>query len=144
MSTDTSNYAMGACVFLTKRCGNIIESSLVLGKLRLFTQTQVSRFSIAQKELLGLCMGADLLNQCIMHFTISITEVYVWADSIIVIEWCQCSSSSKQLAQFVRNRVDKGMSATEGRCPGYIQSTINPTDIASGGIGIKQRKEWEL
>ena len=82
--TDASNYAMGACVYLTKRCGNIMESSLVLGKSRLFPQTQVSRFSIARKELLGLCMGADLLNQCIIHFTISITEIYVWVDSVAV------------------------------------------------------------
>ena len=87
-------------------------------------------------------MGADLLNKCIMHFTISITEIYVWADSVTIIKWCQCSS--KQLAQFVRNRVDKVMSTTEGRCPGYIQSTVNPADIASRGIGVKQRKEWEL
>ena len=142
MFTDASNYAMGACVYLTKRCGNIIESSLVLGKSRLFSQTQISRFSIARKELLGLCMGADLLNQCIMHFTISITEIYVWVDSVTVIKWCQCSC--KKLAQFVRNRVDKVMSTTEGRCPGYIQSTVNPADIASRGIGVKQQKEWEL
>ena len=66
----------------------------------------------------------------------------MWVDSVTVIKWCQCSS--KQLAQFERNRVDKVMSATEGRCPGYIQSTANPADIASRGIGVKQRKEWEL
>ena len=140
--TDASNYSMGACVYLTKRCGNIIESSLVLGKSRLFPQTQISRFSIARKELLGLCMGADLLNQCIMRFTISIAEIYVWVDSVIVIKWYQCSS--KQLVQFVRNCVDKVMSAAEGRCPGYIQSTVNPADIASRGIGVKQRKKCEL
>ena len=136
VSTDASNCAMGECVYLTKHCGNIIESSLVLGKSMLFPQTQVSRFSIAQKELLGLCMGADLSNQCIMYFTISITEIYVWVDSVTVIKWCQCSS--KQLAQFVRNRVDKVMSAMKGRYPGYIQSTINPADIASRGIGVKK------
>ena len=68
--TDASNYAMGACVYLTKRGGNIVESSLVVGKSRLFPQTQVSSFSIARKELLGLCMGAGLLHPCIMHFTI--------------------------------------------------------------------------
>ena len=35
-------------------------------------------------------------------------------------------------------------SATEGRCPGYIQSVANPAGIASRGIGVMQRKEWEL
>ena len=145
--TDALNCAIGACVYLTKRYGNImlIQSSMVLGKSRLFPQTQVFRFSIARKELLGLCMGADQSNQCmmhLMHFTISIAEIYVWVDSVTVITWCQYSS--KHLAQFVRNLGEKVMSATKGRCPGCIQSTANLADIASRGIGVKQQKEWEL
>ena len=63
-------------------------------------------------------MGTVLLNQCMIHFTISIAEVYMWVESVTVIKRCQCTN--KQLAQFVRNRVEKVVSATEGGCPVYI------------------------
>ena len=33
---------------------------------------------------------------------------------------------------------------TAARNYANVQSTLNPADIASRGIGVKQRKEWEL
>ena len=60
--SDSSNYAMGAAVYWRTIDENPLNSTLKLGKLRLFLQTQVNRFSTARKELLALCMGVDLLK----------------------------------------------------------------------------------
>ena len=111
--SDASNHAMGACVYLRNVRGNLIENSLVLGKARLFPQTQISKFSIARKELIALCMGADLLQQCKLYLTLPINRMCLWVDSMTVIKWCQCNS--RQLTQFVRNRVDKVLKISEGK-----------------------------
>ena len=50
------------------------------------------------KETVWICIGADLLNQCMMHFRISSAKIYVWVNSVTITKWRQCSS--KQLAQF--------------------------------------------
>ena len=71
--SDASNHAMGACVNVRNVRGNLIETSLLLGKARLFPQTQISKFSIARKQLIALCMGADLLQQCKLYLTLPIT-----------------------------------------------------------------------
>ena len=137
--SDASLYAMGACVYLRKINCSLIESALVVGKSRLFPQTQVQKFSIARKELIALCMGIDLLSQCRESLKICIDNVYVWVDSMTVIKWCQCDN--KQLSQFVRNRVDKILTATRGEIPKYIDTKNNPANVASRGMTLKRDKE---
>ena len=130
---------MGACIYLRKINCSLIASALVIGKSRLFPQTQVQKFSIARKELIALCMGIDLLSQCREFLKICIDNVYVWVDSMTVIKWCQCDN--KQLSQFVRNRVDKILMATRGEIPKYIDTKNNPADVASRGMTLKRDKE---
>ena len=119
---------MDACVYLRNVSGKICESALVVGKSHLFPQTRISRFSIARKELLALCMGADLLKQCQAFISLSISQMFVWVDSTTVIKWCLCTS--KQLKQFVRNRVDKILEITEGKAPKYVHTKENPAEVA--------------
>ena len=133
---------MGEAVYLRTIDENSFDSALVLGKSRLFSQTQVNRFSIARKELLALCMGVDLLKQCKLYLTRPISQVFIWVDSMTVIKWCQCSS--KELAQFVRNRVDKILTIAEGLCPQYVKTFDNPADVASRGLSVKGKKEAEM
>jgi len=140
--SDSSSYAMGASVYLRAIMdGTMMDSTLVLGKSRVFPQTQVGRFSIARKELLALCMGVELLKQCKAYLTIPINRTYIWVDSTTVIKWCQCQS--KELAQFVRNRVDKILTISEGQCPQYVQTSDNPADVASRGLVVRQKREFE-
>ena len=133
---------MGATVYLRAVCGDKFDSALVIGKSRLFPATQINRFSIARKELVALCMGIDLLQQCRSYLTIAISRIYIWVDSMTVIKWCQCST--KELAQFVRNRVDKILTASEGMCPDYVKTSDNPADVASRGISVKQVNDAEM
>ena len=102
------------------------------------------KFSIARKEWIALCLGANLLNQVQQYLTIPIEKTFAWTDSMTVIKWCKCST--KQLSQFVRNRVDKILGGLNGQIPnyGYIQTKNNPADIASRGISLKQENEWKL
>ena len=142
--SDASQLGMGACVYL-RTVGleeGIIESSLVIAKSRLFPRTQIQKFSIARKELIALCLGANLLNQVQQYLTIPIKKTFAWTDSMTVIKWCKCST--KQLSQFVRNRVDKILGGLNGQIPNYIQTMNNPADIASRGISLKQENEWKL
>ena len=66
----------------------------------------------------------------------------MWVDFMTVIKWCQCKQ--KQLAQFIRNRVDKILRNTNDQLPDYINTKTNPADIGSRGIRFKQRKEYEV
>ena len=139
---DASQYGMGACIYLrtTQRTTN--KSSLVAGKTRIFPQTKIQKFSIARKELVALCLGTDLLSQVKKHLSITIDKTYLWTDSMTVIKWCQCKT--KQLSQFVRNRVDKILDGSSGLCPNYVDTKNNPADMASRGITLKQTKDWKL
>ena len=133
---------MGACVYLRILNANVYESALVVGKSLLFPQTRVSKFSIARKELVALCMGAYLLKQCQAYISFSISQIFVWVDSTTVIKWCQCTL--KQLKQFVRNRIDKILEITEEKAPKYVRTKENPADVASRGIKQQQTKELNL
>ena len=140
---DASQYALCACVYLRVIQGNLFDSALVVAKCRLFSHSQTNRFSIARKELVALCVGVDMLKQCEQYLTILISKTYMWVDSMTVIKWCQCKQ--KQLAQFVRNRVDKILRSTNNnQLPDYINTKTNPADIGSRGIRFKQRKEYEM
>ena len=68
--------------------------------------------------------------------------MYLWVDSVMVIKWCECES--KQLSQFVRNRVNKIISVSKGRSPRYVESKNDPADAASKGIDTKHRLFWTL
>ena len=140
--SDATDRAMGACVYLRTVQEGICESTLMVGKSRLFPLTQIYKFSIARKELLALCMGTDLLQQCKMYLTLTVSEIHIWVDSMTVIKWCQCTA--KQLKQFVRNRVDKVMRVSDGNFPKYVSTKENPADIASRGIKPKQYGKIDL
>ena len=59
-----------------------------------------------------------------------------------VIKWCQCNS--RQLTQFVRNRVDKVLKISGRKSPLYINTDENPADVVLRGVRLKQQKECEL
>ena len=105
-------------------------------------QTRVNRFSIARKELLALCLGADLLKQWKLYLTLPIRQTYICVDSMTVIKWCHCST--KELAQFVQNRVDKILAIMDGIYPEYVKTCDNPANVASRGITAKQQKDFEI
>ena len=140
--SDATQEAMGACVYLRKINDHMIDTALVLGKCRIFPSTQVKKFSIARKELLALCMGVDLLQTSRSSLTISVERIYLWVDSTTVIKWCQCHK--RELAKFVRNRVDKILTASNNLVPDYISSNQNPADVACRGIRVKDEKEYTL
>ena len=139
---DASSHAMGACVYLRNVKGTLIGSALVMGKLRLFLQTQAIKFSIVRKELLALCMGADLLQQCKVHLTLPIHPTYMWVDSTTAIKCCQCNS--RLMAQFVRNRADKVLKFSKGKFPGYIGTAENPANVASRGVKLKKNRDYDF
>ena len=142
MFSDASQLAMGACVYLRKIQGARIDLTLVLGKSRIFPRTQIEKFSIARKELVALSMGTDLLKQCKHYLTVPISRTYLWVDSATVIKWCKCTS--KQLTQFVRNRVDRILTSSSGQTPEYVDTKNNPADVASRGMRLNQTREYEL
>ena len=57
--------------------GNLLDSALVVAKSRLFSHSQINRFSIARKELVVLCVGVDLLKQREQYLTIPISKTYI-------------------------------------------------------------------
>ena len=134
--SDSSEFAIGACVYLRAFYNEKYETALVYGKSKNIPSTQVRKFSIARKELIALDMGVDLLHQCCNALSIDISKSTLWTDSTTVIKWCLCQT--KELLTLVANRVDKVLSCTKGEPPKYVDSHKNPADIASRGLNADE------
>ena len=72
------------------------QCALIYGKSRV-----ISNFSIARKELLALVMATDMVAQCKLALTLTISSTVIWTDNTTVIKWCVCKT--KKLFVFVRN-----------------------------------------
>ena len=72
------------------------------------------------------------------NLIIEIDKVCLLVDPTTITKWCKCQS--KELAKFVRNRVDKILSATYNQELDYALSNQNPADVAFRGITMKNCK----
>ncbi|MCG8069350.1 MAG: hypothetical protein JAY84_15975 [Candidatus Thiodiazotropha taylori] len=121
-------YGASAYVRLVDVHGNI-ACSLVIGKSRLAPIKQVS---IPRLELSGAVVACRLYRLLSDELEIKPDQVTFWTDSMIVLGYIK--NVSRRFKTFVGNRLSMIHDTTSPDQWCYIESKLNPADIASRGI----------
>ncbi|GFS34147.1 integrase catalytic domain-containing protein [Trichonephila inaurata madagascariensis] len=93
-------------------------------------------------ELCGTILLSKLLKRTLDAFKINISQIYLWADSSIVLAWIK--KPLVQLKTFVRKRVNIIQELTESDFWKHMNSENNPADILSRGISPNKIQHCEL
>ncbi|GBP45700.1 hypothetical protein EVAR_35969_1 [Eumeta japonica] len=109
--------------------------STALGAITVHLLTSKNRVApikpttIPRLELSGALLGARLCAKIMSSLTVKVDRCMSWCNSTVVLRWL--SSSSTNLKQFVRNRVNAIQETTSGHKWGYLPSRDNPADLVS-------------
>ena len=88
--------------------------------------------SIPRLELCGAHLLSQLLHYLINLFHISLSDIYAWTDSSIVLNWLQ--GSPRHFKVFVGNRVSSIIDRIPAEHWRHVQGTENPADSPSRGL----------
>ena len=138
--TDGSELAYGACAYLrlADQQGNI-SCSLVIGKARL---APIKQMSIPRLELSGAVLACRLYRFLTNELEIAIDQVTFWTDSMIVLGYIK--NVSRRFKTFVGNRLGVIHDATSPDQCYYVDSSLNPVDIASRGIDANDKENLKI
>ncbi|XP_060578231.1 uncharacterized protein LOC132735303 [Ruditapes philippinarum] len=112
------------------------QSTLVMAKTRV---APLKKLTLPRLELMVAVIGYRLRKH--MQRNTSITRIYLWSDSQIVLFWLQ---TPKTLSQFVRNRVIEIHALSENRKWNYCPTKENPADLLTRGISVTHFKNSNL
>ncbi|GFV75166.1 integrase catalytic domain-containing protein [Trichonephila clavipes] len=138
--SDSSEKAYGAALYL--RCINTsgeISVRLLCSKSKV---APLKSITIPRLELCGAVLLSKLLKRTLDAFKVSISQIYLWTDSSIVLAWIK--KPLAQLKTFVRNRVSIIKELTESDFWKHVNSENNPADILSRGISPDKIQHCEL
>ena len=124
MFTDISKDTAAAAVYLRVQDGDKYDVNLVAAKTSVFSEAEMARKSIPQKELSALDLGSRLLKECISSTSLPIENFELWSDSKTVIQWC--SEASLELRVFERNRVDSILRNSQGKSAAVCTYSSKP------------------
>ena len=99
---------------------------MVMSKSRV---APLKKLTLQQLELMAAVVGARLAFY--LRNQLKITRTVYWSDSQIVIHWL---SSTKELKQFVKNRVIEIRKSTSNSTWNYCPSSDNPADLLTRGV----------
>ncbi|CAO4377336.1 unnamed protein product [Caenorhabditis nigoni] len=135
--TDASKKAFGAVAYLrilTKEEGP--QSSFVMSKCRVAPLRP--EHSIPQLELTGLLAGVKMTRYILKELDICINQVYIWTDSMCVLDLVNSSNESSN--RFIRNRIRLIEELSENFIFSHIKGELNPADILSRGLSFEELK----
>ena len=89
----------------------------------------LKKLTLPQLELMAAVVGARLASY--LRNQLKITRTVYWSDSQIVIHWL---CSTKELKQFVKNRVIEIRKSTSNAIWNYCPSSDNPADLLTRGV----------
>lgn len=128
--SDASEHAYGGVVYLRATDSNgTVRVSLVMAKTRV---APIKAISLPRLELCGAVVMAKLLDHCRKVLGISLSEVWAWTDSTIVLSWLQ--GNPRRFKPFVGNRVAEVMELVPPDRWKHIPGIDNPADCASRGL----------
>ncbi|CAG2185026.1 unnamed protein product [Mytilus edulis] len=131
---DASMKAYGAVAYMYLSKGH--SAALVMAKTRV---APVKKLTLPQLELMAAVIGARLTQH--LKSTLECTDVTLWSDSQIVLQWL---NTSKPLKRFVSNRIKEINELTEECKWKYCPTNCNPADLLTRGITAKQFMESVL
>ena len=124
--SDASTKAYGAVAYL--RQGT--STSFIIAKARV---SPLKPLTLPKLELMGTTIAAQLFTVIQNSITDTISSVYMWSDSQIVLHWL---NSDKKLKQFVSNHVKEITNVCPAKVWNYCPSAENPADLLTRGISL--------
>ena len=94
--------------------------------------------SIPKLELQAALLATRLKDDILTALTVGINHVYMWTDSITVLQWL---NSTKKLPVFVANRVGEILESTTIDEWHHVLSGDNPADTGTRGISSEALKD---
>lgn len=133
---DASPKAYGAAAYLRQAD----QTSFVMAKAR---GAPLKKLTLPKLELMAALVGANLANFIInsLKKKFPSLDVILWSDSQIVLHWLH---SSKQLQQFVANRVQEIKRLFPVTAWRYCPTADNPADKLTRGINAAQLQSSDV
>lgn len=128
--SDASENAYAGVVYLrtVDSAGNV-HISLVTAKTKV---SPIKRLSIPRLELCGAQVLARLLHHIKEILQLSMSDVYAWTDSTIVLSWL--AGSPRRFKTYVGNRVSSIIDQIPPDRWNHVVGVENPADCASRGL----------
>lgn len=137
---DASESAYGAVIYaLTTDEQDEVQISILCAKSRVAPKSQKT---LARLELCAATLLSKLIRRTQTTLTTSISEVTLWSDSTIVLNWIVIPLT--KLTTFVANRVSVIQELTHTYTWKHIKGTYNPADVISRGLMPNEIKAHSL
>jgi hypothetical protein len=138
---DASIKAYGAVIYVRSLSHDSkIQVSLLCSKSRVAPMNQKT---LARLELCSATLLAKLISRYSTVLSAKISDVTLWSDSTIVLNWI--SMTPNKLQTFVGNRVAKIQEKAKNFKWRHVRGTENPADVLSRGLSpeeIQHCKIW--
>ena len=138
--SDASENAYSAVVYFRfEDTARNVHTSLIISKTKV---APIKRLTIPRLELCGAYLLADLLHHVKELFSISMSNMYAWTDSTIVIDLL--NGSPRRFKTFVGNRVSHIIDHIPPEHWNHIKGDDNPADCASRGLFPSELLDLEI
>ena len=132
--SDASERAYAAVLYLSSTyADDHTEVRLLCSKARV---SPTKRQTIPRLELLGAVILSRLIQSVSASLpTLNGTYMYLWTDSMTVLHWIR---NKKVWKPYVQHRVNEIREFTDVDCWNYCPGKLNPSDMPSRGLGVKE------
>ena len=128
--SDASQDAIGAAVYLRQfNEANEVSMALVYGQARV---APLNPTSIPRLELCGAVLAVQAAQRVIKEIDLKISDVIYYTDSKVVLGYI--TNESRRFYVYVANRVELIRSMSTPEQWRYVETDLNPADLATRGV----------